>query len=375
MKELHIYLYGEIAPDSFDPQSFGGPKIFGTNWLVSQLNSSPDSEEVIVHINSPGGDVAEGFALHDILASSGKKITTVVEGRAASIATVVALAGSVRKITQNSTFLIHNPWQDGWIGDADHFRGVADKLEAVEQIIANFYAEKTGQPVETLLAYMEQEKEFTADEAMAMGFFTEVIETVPAKAYVTNIETMSKPNLIERLNAAVKALKGVKNADFSTADGGTLQIETEGDEPAVGDSVSIDGQPAPDGEYKLADGKSIVVQDGKITEVKPAEPPATPDETTQALANTVQALAESVQAIQKTVSEIQAKQDENTKALNSVTDALEVIGTTTASNGFKKTLNKAKLNEDPDQRTKTAEEQKASAIAEVRKRKLGVSAE
>lgn len=372
MKELHLYLYGEIAPDAFDPQNFGGPKIYGTNWLVSQMNSSPDAEEVIIHINSPGGDVAEGFALHDILASSGKKVTTIVEGRAASIATVVALAGSVRKITQHSTFFIHNPWQDGWIGDADHFRGVADKLEAVEQIIANFYAEKTGQPVETLLAYMAEEKEFTADEAKALGFFTEVIETVPAKAYVTNIETMSKPNLIERLNAAVKALKGVKNADFATADGNTLQIDTEGD-PAVGDAVSINGQPAPDGEYKLVDGKIIVVQDGKIAEVKPAT--SEPDDTAQALANTVQALAESVQTMQRTMLEIQAKQNETANALNSVTEALEVIGTTTASNGFKKTLNKTKLNEDPDQRVKTAEEQKASAIAAIRKRRLGVSAE
>lgn len=385
--ELHLYLYGEIAPDAGDPRAWGGPQIFGTNWLVSNLNSRPDAEEIVVHINSPGGDVVEGFAMHDILVASGKKVTTVVEGRAASIATIVTLAGSVRKITKNSTFLIHNPWQDGWIGDADHFRKVADGLETVEQVIANFYNEKTAQPVDQLLAYMKEEKEFTATEAHGLGFFTEVIETVTAKAYVTNINDMSKPSLMDRLSAAMKALKGgaVQNADFATADGQTLQVETAGTEPAAGDSVSVNGQPAADGEYKLADGKTVVVAAGKITEVKPAEAPVPPapensnppapaqnaeqSQVLNTLTESVTALAGTVQNLQQTVQGIQNNQTETAQALEAVTGSLELIGTTMQSEGFKKILNRNKFNEDGNDRTtKTPEAQKQNAIQAVRER-------
>jgi Protease subunit of ATP-dependent Clp proteases len=378
MKELHLYLYGEIAADAGDPRAWGGPQIFGTNWLVSNLNSRPEAEAIVMHINSPGGDVVEGFAMHDILVNSGKKITTVVEGRAASIATVVALAGSVRKITKNSTFLIHNPWQDGYIGDADHFRAVAEGLETVEQVIAAFYNEKTGQSVDQLLAYMKEEKEFRADEAQALGFFTEVIETVSAKAYVTNINDMSK-TLIDRLNAAKKAFVGaIKNADFATADGQTLTVETAGTEPAEGDSVSIAGQPAPDGDYKLADGKTVTVAGGKITAVKPAEQPAAAAPPAPANADnaqvlntvveTVATLANTVKDLQTTVQGIQNSQTQNATALETVADSLTLIGTTMQSEGFKKVLNRNKFNEDGNRTPKNADEQKASAIEAARKK-------
>lgn len=362
MKELHLYLYGEIFPDA--P---GGVGVFGMNWLVSNLTGS-DAEEVILHINSPGGSVQEGFAMYDFLVTCGKKVTTIVEGRAASIATVVVLAGSVRKITQHSSFMIHNPWQDGWIGDAAHFRNIADKLDEAEVIIAEFYAEKTGQPLEQLQAYMKEEKEFSAEEAQALGFFTEVVETVPAKAFLLNIEEMSKPkSLMERLNSALKALKGseIQNADFATADGSTLQIELTGEEPAQGDSVSVDGQPAADGEYKLADGKTIVVAGGKITEVKPAEVEEPAD---NEIAATVNALGETVTALTETVTAIKNKQQEDSAAMNKIAESLEAIGTLTASAGFKSLVKKTRLGEDGDQRTKTADEQKAEAIAAARKR-------
>lgn len=385
MKELHLYLFGEIAQDSIDPQAWGGPKIFGTNWLVSNMNSMPDAEAIILHINSPGGDVSEGFAMYDILTTSGKKITTVIEGRCASIATVVCLAGSVRKITKNSTFFVHNPWQDGWIGDAQHFRDVADNLEAMELMLATFYNEHTGQTVPALLDFMKNETEWKADEALALGFVTEVVEVISAKALL-NIENMSKPNFMDRLKNAKKALAGIKAADFATADGKTLTIDSAGDTPAEGDSVSIDGQPAPDGEYKLADGKTVVVAAGKVTTVKPAEAPAPPapaakqdaavSEAVNAVIETVQNLATSVEGLVKTVGEIQNSvkktNEDHAAAMEEVTGTLELLGQTVQSKGFKKVANKQKFNEDgTPPAAKNAEEQKASAIERARAKVFG----
>jgi ATP-dependent protease ClpP protease subunit len=387
MEELHLYLHGEIGPD--DQIIPGGRKVFGTNWLVSEMNSGRTYDTIVMHINSPGGDVVTGFAIHDILLNSGKKITTIVEGRAASIATVVMLAGSIRKATKNSTCLIHNPWQNPGAGDAEYFRKTADGLQTTENLIAQFYNEKTGQTVNALLAYMSEEKEFPAQEAYELGFFTEILEGLPeeTKAFLNKQNHMSKVGLIERLTTALKNLVAVekKNADFATADGVTLVIETAGAEPAVGDSVSIDGQPAPNKDYTLANGKMITVVDGKITEVKPpAEKPAdAPDpaaaapvaSVSPAVTEVLNTLAEGFQelnakftTLQESVASIQNKTVEQDRVLETATGAIELIGTSMQSAGFKKILNKQNFNEDKDETPKDAEAVKKNAIAAVRER-------
>ena len=99
MEAFHIFISGEIAPDS-DPLA-GEMGIYGKNYLVRQFEKFPKAKKAIVHINSPGGDVNEGFAMHDFLVASGKEIETIIEGQCASIATIVFLAGTTRKITEN----------------------------------------------------------------------------------------------------------------------------------------------------------------------------------------------------------------------------------------------------------------------------------
>jgi hypothetical protein len=189
------------------------------------------------------------------------------------------------------------------------------------------------------------------------------------------------------LTTALKNLVAVekKNADFATADGVTLVIETAGAEPAVGDSVSIDGQPAPNKDYTLANGKMITVVDGKITEVKPpAEKPAdAPDpaaaapvaSVSPAVTEVLNTLAEGFQelnakftTLQESVASIQNKTVEQDRVLETATGAIELIGTSMQSAGFKKILNKQNFNEDKDETPKDAEAVKKNAIAAVRER-------
>ncbi|KKL54572.1 hypothetical protein LCGC14_2264030, partial [marine sediment metagenome] len=123
MTEGHIFIQGIISPwQDKAAEEWGEVNI---KQVTQQIQDNVDAEKLIVHIHSPGGDVDEGFGIHDILVASGKEIETRIEGLCASIATIIALAGKTRMITENSEFMIHNPWMDAW-GDADDLQKSAD---------------------------------------------------------------------------------------------------------------------------------------------------------------------------------------------------------------------------------------------------------
>jgi len=111
MTEGHIFIQGIISPwqDKY-AEDYGEVNI---KQVTQQIQNNKDAEKLIIHIHSPGGDVDEGFGIHDILVAHGKannvEIETSIEGLCASIATVIAMAGSTRMITENSEFMIHNP--------------------------------------------------------------------------------------------------------------------------------------------------------------------------------------------------------------------------------------------------------------------------
>lgn len=390
MEEFHIFISGEIAPDS-DPLA-AEMGIYGLNHLVRQFEKFPNAKKAIIHINSPGGDVSEGFAMHDFLIASGKEIETIIEGKCASIATVVFLAGSTRKITENSEFFIHNPWMETQ-GDATELRKMADALQKTEDIIASFYHEKTGGDINRIREAMKVETTFSADEAINLGFATEKIHTVSAKAkailnFSKNVMAKNKLSLTQRLSNAVKALKGAKNLDLTLADGTAITVDAAGEDIAVGDAVFIDGSPAADGEYKLADGKILVVSGGVVAEVKVAEPPTDPapeanqdeeeeeeeKEQVSAIAKALETIANSVKAQGETLASLKAEfsslktvQANQAKNVEQVTEAVELIGSNLHSAGFKGIKKKQVFNKDNPSEL-TPEEQKARAIAAMRKK-------
>jgi ATP-dependent Clp protease protease subunit len=399
MNELHLYLFGEVAPN--DSEALGiTDNVFGSKWLIDSLNANPNAKQVILHINSPGGSVVEGFAMYDVLKGSGREVTTIIEGQCASIATVIFLAGKTRKISRNSTFFIHNPWQQTE-GDAEHLRKVADNLELVENIVADFYQEFTNLDKNSLLSYMSQETTFTPEQAVEFGFATEIVEPTTKDLKVQKVKALLNLNeqmaktLLERVNNAIKAFKDIKAADFSTADGQTITIDSTGEEIAAGDSVSVNGQPAPDGSYTLTDGRTIIVAGGKVTEVKPADaPPAPPAAATpapaaaapapvaatadqvSALADAVKQLAAQFQTLQGEMSSIKnltTKAEETDKVLETLTGYVELLGENIKSEGFKKVVNKQNFDhEESTTKPKTAEEQKQAAIAAHRAKKMNV---
>lgn len=140
-----------------------------------------DPSQINVRINSPGGNVFDGAAIFNIIAAERARVVTFVDGLAASIASVVALAGSKVVMSENALFMIHNP-TTCTCGDAHDMRKTADVLDKVTGTIANTYVAKTEATLETVQAKMDDETWFTADEAEAFGLVDEVVNGSPIEA-------------------------------------------------------------------------------------------------------------------------------------------------------------------------------------------------
>jgi len=290
MKVAHVYIYGII--DNYQAKAGDDYGIVSLKTVKNQLENQSGFEEITVHIHSEGGDVTEGFAIHDFLKSQGKPITTIVEGMCASIATVPALAGDKRQMTANSTFFIHNPW--GFVGgEKEEIQRYANELAEIENKLSDFYAQFSSLSKEDILNFMKVETAFTADEAVTNGFMTEVLGAVKAVALLKkenfkpgNKMSYTKEELDKKfektegfLEKILNKLKGKSNPValiLQEANGADVDFTdlADGDTPKVGDKATLDGKPIPDGDYVFPSLENITISfmNGEVSEV------ATPEE-------------------------------------------------------------------------------------------------
>ncbi len=271
---MDVFIYGEITDEQSESAAEWG---YVSPKTVANQIKTIEGDEIVVRINSMGGSVDAGFAIYDLLRTSGKNITTIIEGQCYSIATVIALAGDERKATENSSFLIHNPWTFG-VGDSATLKRTADELQSIENKIAQFYSKRAGN-ITPELALEEMEKDITMslETAMEYGFITQIIETVRAVAkfkQMSNEKKVEVPqNFMDKLTAlfdkkegAAKALV-VKTADDTDIDFYELE---EGASPSIGDMATVDGEEA-SGSYVMPNGSTYVFDAGALTEMVEAE--------------------------------------------------------------------------------------------------------
>lgn len=296
MIEGHIFIQGIISPwQDKAAEDWGEVNI---KQVTQQIQDCANAEKLIVHIHSPGGDVDEGFGIHDILVSSGKEIETRIEGLCASIATVIALAGKTRLMTENSEFMIHNPW--GWgEGDADELQKYADQVKAMEDKIIDFYVAKTGADRNAISDMMDNESWLSAEKAKELGFITDIITTIKAvakfnpkntiimnkKELESSIETMFD-KLVKKIKDILPGARNIQALTVTTADGTVLdfgeQVETA-DEITEGMTATIQGGGVPDGDYAMPDGATWTFENGTLTAMNAAEPSGDDDEQMKAL--------------------------------------------------------------------------------------------
>jgi ATP-dependent Clp endopeptidase proteolytic subunit ClpP len=134
-----------------------------------------DEKEVTVRINSPGGDVSDGLAMYNYLRDHKAKVTTIVDGFAASAASIVLLAGDVRLVHEGSIVMVHNPWNVA-VGTADDMRKAAAALDEMETAIVAIYKRRTGRKEEDLRAMLDDETYMSGARAVEEGFADRVIE-------------------------------------------------------------------------------------------------------------------------------------------------------------------------------------------------------
>ena len=134
-----------------------------------------DATEVTIRINSPGGAVSDGLAMYNYLKDHPAKITTVVDGYAASAASIVMLAGDVRVAHKSSIIMIHDPWSMA-VGDSNDLRHTADVLDEHAEALVDIYEAATGIGRDELRAMMDAETWMRGEAALDYGFATMVID-------------------------------------------------------------------------------------------------------------------------------------------------------------------------------------------------------
>jgi len=141
--------------------------------LIHVLDGFKD-RPLMVRINSPGGDVFDGTAIFNALANHPAKVTTRVEGLAASMASVLAMAGKEVQAYSNAWMMIHEPWVVA-MGNHYDLREIADLLERVGGNLLDIYIGKTKSGKKEMKQMMADETWMTAKEAEEKGFVDTVL--------------------------------------------------------------------------------------------------------------------------------------------------------------------------------------------------------
>ena len=127
------------------------------------------AKTVHVRINSPGGSVFDGMAVYNAIREHDARIVTHIDGLAASMASVIALAGDEVRMSESAFLMIHEPWTIT-IGNAEQLRKDAALLDKIGGQAAHIYQAKTGAGLDDVHAWMEAETWFTGQEAADAGF-------------------------------------------------------------------------------------------------------------------------------------------------------------------------------------------------------------
>lgn len=144
---------------------------------LSEINS----EEIVIRVNSPGGDVWDAMAIYNALISHKSKIITRIESLAASAASFVVLAGNEVQAYPNAMLMIHDPWVL-IAGNQYDLRETADVLDKISGNMVDIYSGNSKLGKKEIRSMMKEETWLTAKEAKNNGFIDTILEGKAAKA-------------------------------------------------------------------------------------------------------------------------------------------------------------------------------------------------
>ena len=191
-----VYIFDEIGAYGITAQDF-----------ISEMKEYKDTP-VNLRINCIGGDVFDGMAMYNIIKKREAKTTAYIEGIAASMGSVIALAADEVIMAENSLFMIHNAW-GGAMGEAEDMRKTASILEKISGEIANIYERKTRLSLNRIIEMMDKETWLNAQEAYELGFIDLISDSikVAAKYDVSKFKNITTEQIHNKLNINVNNKK------------------------------------------------------------------------------------------------------------------------------------------------------------------------
>lgn len=127
------------------------------------------TDDIVIKLNSPGGDVFEGIEIYNYLKDHPSNVTVEVTGLAASAATFIIAGADEVIMNVGTSLMIHEASTFAW-GNKQDIQKTLNALETIDDSILAIYSDKTGQSADQLREWMNEEKWFTADEAVEFGF-------------------------------------------------------------------------------------------------------------------------------------------------------------------------------------------------------------
>ena len=210
--ETTVTLYDEIG-------AFGA----GSKQFLSDIGKL-SGQHLHLRINSPGGSVVEGTAIYNALRRHKGGLTVHIDALAASMASVIAMAGAPVLIADNALLMIHNPWTVS-MGGSEDLRKEADLLDMLKVNLRNAYVRKTGLGETEIQDMMDKETWLDAVDAVALGFADAIEEGVAAAA------TATPENLRARFDNFAKGMS--QKAEIEVPEAGTVVSESIPAEPIL----------------------------------------------------------------------------------------------------------------------------------------------
>jgi len=221
---------GEAEVSIYDEIGFGG--VTAKAFLAELKKLS--GQRVHLRINSVGGSVVEGAAIYNALRRHKGGLVVHIDALAASMASVIAMAGDETLIADNALVMIHNPW-GMTMGDADELRKEADILDKLKATLVNAYVRKTGMESEQVAQMMDDETWLDATEAVALGFADAIEDGIEAAASITPESARARFDNFSN-SMARKSTKTIKAEEAAPAE---VVAEPVVEQPVTDEAVDI----------------------------------------------------------------------------------------------------------------------------------------
>lgn len=162
------------------------------NMFRDALKSLGEIGDIELRINSPGGSVIDGFAIFNMLREHPARVVAKIDGWAASMASIIAMAADEIHMPSNTWMMIHNPWT-GTMGDKEELRKMADILEKMEGHAVQAYQLHSKLSDKEIADLMNAETWMDGKEAVEKGFAEVLLDELEIAASVNNSKMLKAP--------------------------------------------------------------------------------------------------------------------------------------------------------------------------------------